>query len=289
MFYLVHQPHEKQRKSYSRENRCLLPNPLVIKLKDQRECRKIEKGGVYARLVYENKEDLEASKKVLDGELMKPLDGECKVQFSLKVNDTSESRKYRILFTIKFVMNGVIYEELVYSSPFSVTSNKRRQFVNPKTFDLKPKEGLCTDEIEIWIKGRNFTERSSMLVKFGNKPGIITETEDNLLTCLVPPMAVTEDTTVEVTVSNIHPKKGLMTADAALQYKYLTAVSGKKMKGNTGNINSQTQTESSTSSQPRLSDSKQSTAQSSSQESSRPILPPSTNHMLHHEFYMNAI
>jgi len=95
MFHLVHQPHEKQRKSYSRENRCLLPNPLVVKLKDQRECRKIEKGGVYARLVYENKEDLEASKKVLDGELMKPLDSECKAQFSLKVNDTSESRKYR--------------------------------------------------------------------------------------------------------------------------------------------------------------------------------------------------
>jgi len=199
MFHLVHQPHEKQRKSYSRENRCLLPNPLVIKLKDQRDSRKIEKGGVYARLVYENKEDLEPTRKVLDGELVKPLDGECKAQFSLKVNDTSESRKYRILFTIKFMMNGVVYEELVYSSPFSVTSNKRRQFICPKLFDLKPREGLCTEEMEVWIKGRNFTERSSMVVKFGNKVANITETEDNLITCLVPPLPVTEDTLVEVT------------------------------------------------------------------------------------------
>jgi len=182
-FELLHQPNEKQRKSYRKENRCLLPNPITISQREKTP--KVDRGTVSVRIVYENREELEESKqKILDGDLVKNFDAENKAQFALKILETSESRKFRLLFSIKFVSNGNLMEEVILSHPFSVTSNKKKLNIeSPKVFDIKPKIGLATDETEVWIKGKQFTERTSMTVKFGGKPAKITETEENLITC----------------------------------------------------------------------------------------------------------
>lgn len=238
LFDVIHQPNEKQRKSYKKENRCLLPNPITIALKDKYTNmtgqHKIEGGRVTVRLVYENKEELDSSKQnILDGDLEKDLDSECKSQFSLKVLETSESRKFRLLFTVKYWTSGGFHEETVLSHPFSVTSNKKKVNIeNPKVFDIKPRGGLATEETEVWIKGKQFTERSCMCVKFGGKPAKITETEENLITCVAPPLGdIAEDISVIVEVSNFHPAHGQLFADVTIPFTYAaTASSGSNRK-----------------------------------------------------------
>ena len=51
-FVLIEQPNEKQRKSYRNENRCILPNPLMIseRTSNQDTLPKIENGTVLAKL-----------------------------------------------------------------------------------------------------------------------------------------------------------------------------------------------------------------------------------------------
>jgi len=160
----------------------------------------------------------------LDGDLVKSFDVENKAQFALKILETSESRKFRLLFSIKFVSNGNLMEEIILSHPFSVTSNKKKLNIeSPKVFDIKPKIGLATEETEVWIKGKQFTERTSMTVKFGGKPAKITETEENLITCTAPSMGnIAEDTTVSVEVANFHPAHGQLVADTNLSFTYIS-------------------------------------------------------------------
>jgi len=93
----------------------------------------------------------------------------------------------------------------------------------PKLFDIKPRTGLSGEEMEVWIKGRNFTERGSMVVKFGGKVSRITETEDNLITCIVPLLEVDADTTVDVSVSNFDTTMGEIISDAPVKFTYLAS------------------------------------------------------------------
>jgi len=174
--------------------------------------------------VYENCEELESfqkSKEILHGQTVVPLDTEHKAQFTLKVLDTSE-RKFRLLFTIKCSINWHPHEETVLSHPFSVTSNKKRANIEiPLVFDIKPKEGLFSEETEVWIKGRHFTDRTIMSVTFGGKQARILETEENFICCYAPPVEhLTADTAVLVEVANFHHTKGKLVAEAHPLFSY---------------------------------------------------------------------
>jgi len=213
------------------ENRCLLPNPITIAQKEKTPS--VERGTVSVRVVYENREEIEQSKHgILEGKLVQPFDSENKAQFCLKILGTSESRKFRLLFTANFVSCNNVLEETILSHPFSVTSNKKKlRIENPIIFDIKPKAGLATEETEIWIKGKQFTERTSMVVKFGNQLAKISETEENLITCVVPSLGnIDEDTVVPVEVSNFHPSRGQLDADTPLTFTYLPDPRRKKSK-----------------------------------------------------------
>jgi len=166
-------------------------------------------------------ESFQRSKEILHGQTVVPLDTECKAQFTLKVLDTSE-RKFRLLFTVKCSINWQLHEETILSHPFSVTSNKKRANIEiPLVFDVKPKEGLFSEETEVWIKGRHFTDRTIMSVTFGGKQARILETEENFICCYAPPIEhLTADTSVLVEVANFHHTKGKLVAEAHLLFSY---------------------------------------------------------------------
>lgn len=86
----------------------------------------------------------------------------------------------RLCFRVTYVANGVEHHETILSHPFRVFSNKRMgdvvssdrrecwllHFVNfllqqgpPTVLNLLPKCGHHGTDTEVWIKGRNFTDR----------------------------------------------------------------------------------------------------------------------------------
>jgi hypothetical protein len=130
-FKLLNQPKEKQRKSYKKENRYLLPNPLTI-LYAGTSPEKLF-GKVSVKLVSETGTELEDGKEnMLDGILEKALDAEKKAQFSLKILGTSEGCKYCLQFNIRYYFLSnypVAYQETILSNSFKVASNKKKIFL----------------------------------------------------------------------------------------------------------------------------------------------------------------
>jgi hypothetical protein len=73
----------------------------------------------------------------------------------------------------------------------------------------------------MFISGKSFTDRCSMKVLFDNREAQITETESNFITCIAPVREdIKEDTTVAVTVSNVHPTEGELQCPKLLHYTY---------------------------------------------------------------------
>src|SRR5690242_15043458 len=102
LFELAEQPHEKQRKSYLKENRFLLPNALCVKMRRLSNGDfpiNIETGTVTVQICFENGELLK-SEEYLDGELKKLLDSECRALFSLRLLKASSHRKFKLLFQV---------------------------------------------------------------------------------------------------------------------------------------------------------------------------------------------
>jgi hypothetical protein len=73
------------------------------------------------------------SQDILDGTLVRQLDTENKATFGLKIRETSEGNRFRLIFTVEYVLENVSYVEEVISNPFKVTSNKRKNPVGMYT------------------------------------------------------------------------------------------------------------------------------------------------------------
>jgi hypothetical protein len=88
-------------------------------------------GEVTAKLIFENRAD--TGRNILHGALVKELDAEKRANFILKCLDTSDGQNFRIVFTVKYIKVGDptdnVYEEVIESHPFVVTSNKKKQLV----------------------------------------------------------------------------------------------------------------------------------------------------------------
>jgi len=232
-FVLLEQPNVRQRKSYKNENRYVLPNPLTICAREESPGEKLPRiieGEVTVSLVNSEGQDLPNTKINLlespEGGLTQQLDTNLSAHFSLKVLDTSEGTMFRLLFTATFTLEGVGQcEEKILSRPFQVYSNRKKNVKGqerPTVIDIKPKEGPTTQETEIWIKGRGFSDR--VVVAFGDKLGRIIETTENLLTVCAPArFDLMQDTPVQVIVSNKYPHE-LLNADKKMSFIYYTGV-----------------------------------------------------------------
>jgi len=162
-FGLLEQPNDVQRKSYGKENRCILPNPLVVCLKKSSQISsnnnisnsmpglinhlgiitpsphmtidpdigdKIVEGTVSVRLVDEDGYELPPQRqKLLEsvvGGLVHPLDDGNTASFSIKILHTSEGHYFRLLFVVIYRVKGEPkpIEEKIISRPFVVYSKK---------------------------------------------------------------------------------------------------------------------------------------------------------------------
>ena len=178
-FQIHQEPNEIQRKSYKNENRCLLPNPLVICLKDRNgenrgRLPRIVEGNVSVKLVSSEGTDLpgnlDQQLQCNDGALVRPLDEHLSAAFSLKLLCTSEGNHFRLLFYITYTTEDSIkYEERLLSLPFIVYSNRKKNILKenaPLVIDLKPISGPSNADTEIWIKGKGFTEYGKLIMLF---------------------------------------------------------------------------------------------------------------------------
>ena len=145
---------------------------------------------------------------VLDGQSKtKNLDDDKRATFSLKMLTTSGEYKFRLLFRVCYhiVDSECELVEDILSQAFRIESNKKKNsigsFSNHSVFDLlerpkllkiKPDEGACIKETEVWIWGAKFAAKANMRVLFGNVCATITATEGaSILCCTAPARYVT--------------------------------------------------------------------------------------------------
>jgi hypothetical protein len=136
-FILVEQPNDIQRKSYKKENRCLLPNPLIVCLKELTDDQKkdppvVLDGVVSLKLVNNDGSELPPHKQnpleSIEGGLTHPLGDDHTTCFSVKVLQTSEGNLFRLIFNISYRLKGQgRVEEQIISRPFAVYSNKHNR------------------------------------------------------------------------------------------------------------------------------------------------------------------
>jgi len=226
LFRLREQPKEKQRKSYSKENRFISPSPLFVVPTNPLTIRQnIVQGNVSTKIVFENGTEIEPQEEsaIMDGNRIVPLNADFQAQFQLKLIQTRET-KFRLRFCVQGQMigNRATYQEVFYSLPFGVTT-PRKSIKRPSIINLHMKYGYCDRENEIWIKGKNFSERNTMEVEFGGRQAKIIETDDRLLVCLTPiiDMELEKEKQVEVRVRNVCPFRGNMDAERILTYTFL--------------------------------------------------------------------
>jgi len=136
-FILVEQPNDIQRKSYKKENRCLLPNPLIVCRKELSEEEKkdppvILDGVITLKLVNNDGSELPPHKQnaleSIEGGLTHPLGDDQTTCFSVKVLQTSEGNLFRLVFHVSYRIRGQgRVEEHIVSRPFAVYSNKHNR------------------------------------------------------------------------------------------------------------------------------------------------------------------
>jgi len=214
MFQLMVEPKEIQRKSYMNENRYLLPNPLVVQIKEEHaEYLQNTIPSVSVTLVNLEGVELTGLKKAeLHGVLAQKMVG-TRAQFMLKILDTAEGTKFRLRFTIDYELNGIKNQGIILSRPFMVYSNKRKTVKShPIITAIKSTQGSFSRETEVWIKGTNFFK--NMMVSFGDLPGKVLEVEDGLITVIAPARPdLNTTTTVSVKVFNRYPKSTISSQD----------------------------------------------------------------------------
>eukprot|EP01119_Soliformovum_irregulare_P006818 TRINITY_DN19241_c0_g1_i1.p1 TRINITY_DN19241_c0_g1~~TRINITY_DN19241_c0_g1_i1.p1 ORF type:complete len:336 (-),score=50.60 TRINITY_DN19241_c0_g1_i1:146-1153(-) len=138
LFTLLEQPNSIQRKSYRKENRCLLPNPLIICLGESRQDvhkrapTQVLNGTVTLRLVNADGTELPSHKsnalESVEGGLTHNLDPDNTTCFSVKALQTSEGNLFRLIFDITYTLRtGKQVEETIISKSFAVYSNKHNR------------------------------------------------------------------------------------------------------------------------------------------------------------------
>lgn len=133
-FHLLEQPNETQRKSYKNENRCILPNPLIICQRHPSTDQPMIVGGnVTVKLVdkdgnaFSNPAKANALESI-DSGLTHSLNADHATYFSLKVMHTSDGQPFRLLFTVSYRVKGIgNVEERILTRPFAVYSNKHNR------------------------------------------------------------------------------------------------------------------------------------------------------------------
>lgn len=224
-FVLRYQPNPNQRKSYSNENRYLLPNPTVLIAKeflldDQQQ-------PLYDRSLYRKVVSGKAQVTMVDGfgdKLSKPpttylegnedsLESELNAElgifeFFLKVRENSGPNKFRLHFQVSYTTeDGEVFSEEVVSNPFLVQSNKSFFSKDPKLKSIIPASGPPSRSIEVWIRGRDFNEKG-VSVTFDGIEGTVTEALPNLITVWTPLRPdLLESKRVPVSVSNLFKQK----------------------------------------------------------------------------------
>jgi hypothetical protein len=136
-FILVEQPNDIQRKSYKKENRCLLPNPLIICMRELKEEERLDPshimdGVVSLQLVNNDGSELPPHKQnaleSIEGGLTHPLGDDHTTCFSVKVLHTSEGNLFRLVFRVSYRLKTIgRIEETIVSRPFAVYSNKHNR------------------------------------------------------------------------------------------------------------------------------------------------------------------
>eukprot|EP01116_Phalansterium_solitarium_P018607 TRINITY_DN4997_c0_g1_i2.p1 TRINITY_DN4997_c0_g1~~TRINITY_DN4997_c0_g1_i2.p1 ORF type:complete len:666 (-),score=185.27 TRINITY_DN4997_c0_g1_i2:315-2312(-) len=229
-FILLQQPSAKQRKCYAPENRYLLPHPLTIcpnKRFFDPPHPYILSGMVSVRLVFaDNGEAPESRGCVLvsaDGKLSRMLDISLSASFSLKVVGSPEGHVFQLEFVVVYTTLGhesTPFEERVVSRAFSIYSNRRGTKERPLLDRLKPMVALCNEEAEVWIKGKGFAEKVSVL--FDSRAAKIVERLDNLIIVKSPARPdLMAETTVEVQVMNSRKDDTQMGATGKLMFTYV--------------------------------------------------------------------
>jgi len=223
-FFLAEQPYKSQRKSYKNENRYLLPHPLIIQAREESpedRLHKIRDGKVCVSLLDTDGKKLPDLLMSPDGSLTQQLEvATLTAVFSLKVLDTSDATMFKLLFVVSYnIENGGQVEEKIISQPFEVLSNRKKNIKGkPSVIDMRPSDGLTTEETEVWIKGRGFSD--IVVVLFGDKTAKVTETSDNLLTVFAPSrIDMVSNTSVPVTISN-KGQQDLLQAEKQLSFTY---------------------------------------------------------------------
>eukprot|EP01114_Cavostelium_apophysatum_P021044 TRINITY_DN722_c0_g1_i1.p1 TRINITY_DN722_c0_g1~~TRINITY_DN722_c0_g1_i1.p1 ORF type:complete len:299 (+),score=39.48 TRINITY_DN722_c0_g1_i1:137-1033(+) len=226
LFRLHVQPKEKQRKSYNNENRFISPSPLVVVPCNPNLVRStISDGFVQAKIVSEDgTELLDDEDTIMAGNRIAVLDESMQAQFQLKLLQGKEKR-FRLRFTVQchLAATGMVFQEVFYSLPFHVKATSKQILRPPSIYNMHTRCGYCDRENEVWIKGRNFSDRSTMEVYFGTKQAKILETDENLLICLTPIEDVepNKEKAVEVRVRNIHPTRGPLESENHLTFIFL--------------------------------------------------------------------
>ncbi|KAH3756089.1 hypothetical protein Pelo_12144 [Pelomyxa schiedti] len=227
-FKIAQEPQETQRKSYKNENRYILPNPLVIAWTGQPQSN--VEGTVTVSLAGETGEELSQElQDILDGpSKTKTLDDDHKALFPLKMLATSAEARYRLIFRVRYQLDssGEWFDEELITKSFRVESNRKKNaYDRPKVFKMKPSEGYCGSEVDVWIWGAKFnTDKANMRVMFGNEYANIHESGGTILGCTAPPRpGLGHDVTVRVNVANVHPVQGIMWAQDYMAYTYLAS------------------------------------------------------------------
>eukprot|EP01117_Protostelium_nocturnum_P020523 TRINITY_DN9274_c0_g1_i1.p1 TRINITY_DN9274_c0_g1~~TRINITY_DN9274_c0_g1_i1.p1 ORF type:complete len:538 (+),score=133.69 TRINITY_DN9274_c0_g1_i1:568-2181(+) len=124
-FYLATQPNPIQRKCYKSEKRYLLPNPMIVKAKENFK-NVIEKGVVQVSVVDEKgddigkrQEDLLSCNVGLSRNFSK---GNTEIKYAIKLLENSGPIRFRLLFKVTYQTTfGSTVTETLYSSPFIVS------------------------------------------------------------------------------------------------------------------------------------------------------------------------
>lgn len=133
LFKLLEEPEDVQRKAYKNENRYVLPNPLVV-VQEGEPHKPIKDSVVSVKLVQSNGEAIEEPKQsvLLDGIKKKAMttqgnEANKRAEFALKILETSGKNKFRLMFTVTYTMDNILYEEQILTIPFQVISTKKEE------------------------------------------------------------------------------------------------------------------------------------------------------------------
>jgi len=203
----------------------MLPNPLIVTMKDASPGEmlpRIRSGEVKVKLVSKDGKEINDNNSILECEdgFTKNLDSKLSASFSLLIRESSDGSQYRLLFIINYLVESIgPCQETILSLPFTVYSSKlKKQPGKPSVMALKYIETTGHEEVEVWIKGKEFCE--NVEVRFDGICGRVVECTNNLITVFAPIRSDLEvDTQVEVMVANVFGEK-IYLADERLKFTY---------------------------------------------------------------------